>query len=125
VLSTVDDVEGRGGEDVRGLNASELSDVLVERDTLESALRVRAGLLKPTLSAAAAWETAMETPRMALAPSLPLFGVPSSLIMRSSISFCEVTGSLESIKAGAMTVLTLLTALVTPAGETRSTRPEI
>jgi len=99
VLSTVDDVESRGGEDVGGLDAGELGDVLVKRDTLGSAPRRRSGQVEHTLSAAAAWETAMETPRMALAPSLPLLAVPSSLIMRSSISFCEVTGSLESIRA--------------------------
>jgi len=37
-----------------------------------------------TFSAAAAFATAKETPRMALAPSFPLLGVPSSLIRNSS-----------------------------------------
>lgn len=66
------------------------------------------------MSAAAASETAMETPRIALAPSLPLFSVPSSLMRRSSISFWEVTRSLESMRAGAMILLTFSTALRTP-----------
>ena len=51
---------------------------------------------------------------MAFAPSLPLLSVPSSLMRRSSISFWEETGSFESIRAGAMILLTLSTALVTP-----------
>lgn len=34
VFTTVDDVEGWGWEDVRGLDASEVSEVLVERNTL-------------------------------------------------------------------------------------------
>jgi len=114
VGTTVDNVEGRAGEDVRGLDTGEGSDPLVERDTLTVSLFANAGQIELTLSAAAASETAMETPRMALAPSLPLLWVPSSLMRRSSISFWEVTGSLESIKAGAMTSLTFLTAWRTP-----------
>jgi hypothetical protein len=51
---------------------------------------------------------------MALAPSLPLFGVPSSLIKKSSISFCCVTLRPDWINAGAMVSLTLATALRTP-----------
>mmetsp|Transcript_25430 Transcript_25430/g.40664 ORF Transcript_25430/g.40664 Transcript_25430/m.40664 type:complete len:389 (-) Transcript_25430:289-1455(-) len=65
-----------------------------------------------SFSAAPALETAMETARMALAPSLPLFLVPSSSSMRSSIVFCSV-GSLP-ISAGAMMVLMFSTALSTP-----------
>ena len=115
VLSTVDDVESGGGEDVRGLDTSELGNVLVKRDTLARLVddtRLKSSRL--ALSAAPAWDTAMETPRMALAPSLPLLSVPSSLMRRSSISFWEVTGILASIKAGAMMLLTLSTALRTP-----------
>lgn len=112
--STVDDVEGGAGEDVRRRDTGEGSDPLVERDTLERQSCLQGERFGHTLSAAAASETAMETPRMALAPSLPLLGVPSSLMRRSSISFCEVTGSLESIRAGAMISLTFLTALRTP-----------
>ena len=63
-------------------------------------------------SAAPALETAMDTARIALAPSLPLFFVPSSSIMRSSIAFWSV-GSLPT-SAGAMMVLTFSTAFVTP-----------
>lgn len=51
---------------------------------------------------------------MALAPSLPLFGVPSKSIKNWSSFFCSVTGIFSLIKAGAMTLLTLPTALVTP-----------
>ena len=38
VGATVDDVEARAGEDVRGLDASELGKVLVEGDALPFAL---------------------------------------------------------------------------------------
>lgn len=34
VLSAIDDVESRGGEDVRGLDTGEFGDVLVKRDAL-------------------------------------------------------------------------------------------
>ena len=54
----------------------------------------------------------MDTARIALAPSLPLFFVPSSSIMRSSIASRSV-GSLPT-SAGAMMVLTFSTAFVTP-----------
>ena len=54
----------------------------------------------------------MDTARIALAPSLPLFLVPSSSIMRSSMAFWSV-GSLP-MSAGAMMVLTFSTAFVTP-----------
>ena len=40
VFTTVDDVEGGAREDVRGLNTSELGNVLVKWDTLGSARRV-------------------------------------------------------------------------------------
>ena len=86
-------------------------------------------------SAAPALQMAMETARMALAPSLPLFSVPSSWIIRSSSS-CRaqrarqasydgwrinaVPGKLAfwlrgflPITAGAMTLLMLSTALFT------------
>ena len=115
VRTTVDDVEGGAWEDVRRGDTGEGGDPLVKWDTLQDQLElVRLVQIGPTLSAAPASETAMETPRMALAPSLPLLGVPSSLMRRSSISFCEVTGILESIRAGAMISLTFLTALETP-----------
>ncbi len=63
-------------------------------------------------AAAAALATAMETPRMALAPSLPLLGVPSSSIITWSISACR-DGSIPT-RAGAMMVFTLPTAFRTP-----------
>lgn len=65
-------------------------------------------------SAAAASATAMETPRMALAPSLPLLGVPSSLIRKSSMSFWLVTARPDFTSSGAMMSLTFATALETP-----------
>lgn len=119
VLTAVDDVERGAWEDVGLGDASELGEVGVEGKALTVSssctplLWRKYGELR-TFSAAAASETAMETAKMALAPSLPLLWVPSSLIMRSSISFCEVTGSLDSIKAGAMIELTLSTAFKTP-----------
>lgn len=61
---------------------------------------------------------------MALAPSFPLFGVPSSLIRKSSISFCLVTSKPASMRAGAMISLTLATALLTPLNEKRQPRKE-
>lgn len=62
----------------------------------------------------------METPRMALAPSLPLLAVPSSLMRKSSICFCEVTGIPALMSSGAMTSLTFETALVTPVSSAES-----
>ena len=70
------------------------------------------------LAPAPALHTAMETARMAFAPSLDLhqpqsFWVPSSSwTMRSSRAFCAV-GSLPS-SAGPMTVLMFATAFLTP-----------
>ena len=65
-------------------------------------------------SAAPAFATTIETPSTALAPSLPLFGVPSSLRRKSSTSFCDVTGSPDLISSGPITSFTFATALVTP-----------
>mmetsp|Transcript_6231 Transcript_6231/g.14183 ORF Transcript_6231/g.14183 Transcript_6231/m.14183 type:complete len:200 (-) Transcript_6231:309-908(-) len=75
-----------------------------------SAMYLNSGM---SFSAAPALHTAMETARMALAPSLPLFSVPSSsLFMRSSIAFCCV-GSFP-MRAGAMMSFRLATALEHP-----------
>lgn len=82
VRSTVDDVHGGDGEDVRRLDTGELGEVDVERDTLHRE-NVRfhddrfCDETELTFWPAAALATAIETPRMALAPSLPLLGVPS------------------------------------------------
>ena len=63
-------------------------------------------------SLAAAFATANETPKIALAPSFDLFGVPSKSIMSWSILFCS---NIEVPKsAWAMMVLTFSTALSTP-----------
>lgn len=43
VRATVDDVEARDGEDVRSLDAGNLGEVLVERDTLLSGTGLRGG----------------------------------------------------------------------------------
>jgi hypothetical protein len=67
------------------------------------------------LAAAAALATAIETPRMALAPSLPLLAVPSNLIKKSSTASWLVMSSLAAMRAAEMIVLTLLTALETPS----------
>ncbi|KAF8268445.1 hypothetical protein EI94DRAFT_1177472 [Lactarius quietus] len=72
-------------------------------------------------SAAAASATAIETPRMALAPSLPLLGVPSSLIKKSSISFCCVTLRPDPISAGAM--VASCTPVDAPDGTAARKRP--
>ena len=58
--------------------------------------------------------TAMETPRMALAPSSVLFWVPSSLFRKASTADWSLTSSFSLIRAGAILSLTLATALVTP-----------
>ena len=73
VLPAVQDVEQRHRQEVRLLAA----EVPVQRHCR---------------SAAAACATANETPRMALAPRSPLFGVPSSAIIVSSIVRCSVAG---------------------------------
>lgn len=51
---------------------------------------------------------------MALAPSLVLLGVPSSSLRKASTADWSLTSMFFSIRAGAMTVLTFSTALVTP-----------
>ena len=58
------------------------------------------------------WRPPCETPRIALAPSLALLGVPSSSIMSWSIASWS-RGS-RPISSGAILVLTFSTALVTP-----------
>mmetsp|Transcript_2940 Transcript_2940/g.7232 ORF Transcript_2940/g.7232 Transcript_2940/m.7232 type:complete len:270 (+) Transcript_2940:948-1757(+) len=63
-------------------------------------------------SAAPALHTAMDTARMALAPSLPLLGVPSSSRILSSISFWF--RGFMPFRAGPMMVLMFSTALSTP-----------
>lgn len=67
-----------------------------------------------TFSPAAATATAILTPKMAFAPSFPLLGVPSSLIRKSSISFCWVTVMPDWMSSGAMMSFTFLTAFMTP-----------
>ena len=42
-------------------------------------------------SLAAAFATAKDTPKIALAPNLDLFGVPSNSIISLSIAFCSKT----------------------------------
>ena len=123
VRATVDDVEAGAGEDVRGLDAGELSKVLVEGYTLFVDKGVSEGCARDgrrgfarTLRAAAALATAMETPRMALAPSLPLLAVPSSLMRKSSTAGWSLMSRLALINAGAMMSLTFATALWTPVG---------
>ncbi len=61
---------------------------------------------------AEAWAAARETPRMALAPSLPLLGVPSSSIM--SWSRPRWSAASKPMISGAMMSLTLSTAFSTP-----------
>ncbi len=62
--------------------------------------------------AAPALATARETPRMALAPSLALFSVPSSSIM--VLSMADWCVSSRPMSLGAMIVFTLPTAVSTP-----------
>ena len=71
-----------------------------------------AAVVVPDAEAAAALATARETPRMALAPSLPLFGVPS----RSSMAWSMLRWSVASkpIRAGAIWSMTASTAFWTP-----------
>ena len=57
-------------------------------------------------------QTAMETARIAFAPSLPLFSVPSSAFIFASTAFWSV-GSLPT-NAGPISLLTLSTAFITP-----------
>lgn len=67
-----------------------------------------------TFSAAPALATARLTPRMALAPSLVLLGVPSSSLRKASTLDWSLTSRFSLIRAGAMMELTFSTALVTP-----------
>ena len=63
-------------------------------------------------ASAAAFATASDTPNIAFAPNLPLFGVPSNFIIVSSIA----TWFKASIpkRASLISVLTLVTAFKTP-----------
>jgi hypothetical protein len=63
-------------------------------------------------SAAVAFAAARDEPRIALAPSLPLFGVPSSSIRRLSSASWSTASS--PCTAAAISVFTLATACVTP-----------
>lgn len=67
-----------------------------------------------TFSAAPALATARETPRIALAPSLPLLAVPSSELRKLSTLDWSLTSRFSAIRAGPRTVLTLATAWLTP-----------
>lgn len=60
--------------------------------------------------------TAVETPRMALAPSLPLLGVPSRSMRSLSTASWLVMSRLASISFGPRMSLTFETALETPVG---------
>ena len=61
---------------------------------------------------AAALATAIDTPKIALAPSLLLLGVPSSANIKLSISTCAVAS--KPTISGAITSLTFFTACNTP-----------
>ena len=63
-------------------------------------------------SFAAAFATAKETPKIALAPNLDLFGVPSKSIINLSMPFCSKTETPKS--SSAIILLTLSTAFKTP-----------
>ncbi|MNE51297.1 hypothetical protein D3C80_1459200 [compost metagenome] len=63
-------------------------------------------------SLAAAFAAAKETPKIALAPNLDLFGVPSKSIINWSIVFCSKTE--VPTNSSAITVFTLFTAFKTP-----------
>ena len=75
---------------------------------------------RPT-SSAAARAAAKETPKIALAPNLPLFGVPSRSIMVWSIRRCSVTS--RPITALAISLFTWPTAFKTPLPPKRSLSP--
>jgi hypothetical protein len=96
VGAAVDDVHHRHGQDVR-----------VERRRRDTEER------QTERACAAALAQAMETPRMALAPSFPCSAVPSSSIMVRSIRTCSVASTADD-SASKISPLTLATALRTP-----------
>ena len=65
-------------------------------------------------SAAPALQTAIETPKIALAPNLLLLPVPSSFFKKSSTCFCFVTEISLLINSGPKISLTFSTACKTP-----------
>ena len=71
-------------------------------------------LRRHTFFAAPAFATAKLTPRIALAPNLVLFLVPSSLFKNSSTFAWSVTSNPSLITAGPRISLTFATALRTP-----------
>jgi hypothetical protein len=116
-IPSVENVHEWDRQNIWLLGTGKIGDVSVERDVLRNCKQ--SGLVirtrgQQTFSAAAAFATAKLTPRMALAPNFPLFGVPSSLIKKSSIFCWSLTSIFSLIRAGPMISLTLATALVTP-----------
>ena len=93
VLAAVEDVEHRDRQGPR----ADAAEVAVERQVV----RGRGGV-----------RVASDTPRIAFAPSSPLFGVPSSSISRRSMPAWSAAS--EPASAGAMRSMTLATALRTP-----------
>jgi len=116
-IPSVKNVHEWDWEDVRLLGASEIRDVGVEWDAL---LRVShpaipcGFLFSLAFSAAPAFATAIETPRMALAPNLVLLAVPSNSMRKSSTAFWSLTSRPFLMSSGPMTELTLSTAFKTP-----------
>ena len=128
-LPSVEDVHEGNGKDIGLLGAREVRDVGVQGNALPwpsaNIPQAKFGRPRPlvgagiarrrlTFSAAPALAAAKLTPRMALAPSLVLLGVPSRLLRNSSTLDWSLTSRPSLIRAGPMTVLTFSTALVTP-----------
>jgi len=99
VRAAIDDIERGGGKHVWRLDACQLREVLVQRDAL-----LGCGSIRNCNGYA---EDSVGT-------ELALFGVPSSRIRKSSISFSCVTLRPDWISTGATVSLTLATALRTP-----------
>lgn len=116
----VQDVHEGDGKDIGLLSSREVGNMSVERDTLSDQLSLTRsgdpGLKHEdgTFSADPAFAMARLTPRMALAPSLVLLAVPSSLMRKSSTFVWSLTSMFSLMRAGPMIVLTFSTALRTP-----------
>jgi len=98
VRAAIDDIERGGGKHEWKLDACQLRKVLVQRDSL-----LGCGSIYNCNKNA---EDSVGT---------ELFGVPSSRIRKSSISFCCVTLRPDWISVGAIVSLTLAIALRTPS----------
>ena len=117
--AAVNDVEGGDGQDDLGL-ASKIGNVLVERDALGSGTGLGNGegdtkdRVSAELGCFSERAQKKKVPVKHYCVGVHLFSVPSSSSRNLSTSACLVTSKFFWMRAGAIMVLTLSTAVRTP-----------